>query len=296
MRWCVGHTTLRERFASTLQSQVSVGKNMDAIPQKWDIGAPCGRRHIAHGWDRVLIAFACLSLSLAPAVISADQPGNADKDDELATLARWMTGSFDTFAQVEADLAAGAAYTHLKAVMHIVPVTIAGLTSPGAVTLYVEQAAADAQHAPYRQRVYLLTRRDGALVNRTFRIVEPQRLAGAHARPELLTQLAPEQLTLEAGCDLVWTRIGPELYSGVAGIGGSCSTTWRGAAYTVSQVLMTPTTITSLDQGFDAQGRHVWGPPPGTVGHVFRKREAPDPPPPPAGTPTPALPPGDHQP
>ncbi|MEP0775381.1 MAG: hypothetical protein HRF46_13590, partial [Acidobacteriota bacterium] len=205
------------------------------------------------------------SITLVLAVVSsaADSP-----DEDIATLARWMAGSFDTFAQVEDDLAAGAAYTHLKAVMHIVPVTIAGLTAPGALTFYVEQAAADAQHAPYRQRVYLLTRRDGALVNRIYRIAEPQRLAGAHARPELLAQLAPEQLTLEAGCDLVWTRIGPELYSGVAGIGGSCRTTWRGAAYTVSQVLMTPTTITSLDQGFDAEGRHVWGPPPGTVGHV----------------------------
>ncbi len=193
-------------------------------------------------------------------------------DDELATLALGMTGSFDSLAQVEADLAAAAPYTHLRAVTHIRPVQIAGLTAAGAHTFDVEQAAADSLERPYRQRVYLLTRRDGVLVNRIFRITEPQRFAGAHARPEVLAGLTTEQLPLEPGCDLICTRVTEGLYSGIAGLNGTCPTTWRGAAYTISQVLMTPHSITFLDQGFGTQGNHVWGPPPKTPGHVFVKR------------------------
>jgi|GEM_PF-3516380 len=285
MRWRMGHTTWRERFASTLQQLVWIPADRDAIPQKWDI---CSRRaQSSLGGSPRRLSLASAAALVAALLLGGAATGGAtaDNDRELATLAQWMTGSFDTFAQVAADLAAGAPYTHLRAVMHIQPVFIPGLTDAGALAFYVEQGAADTPTQPYRQRVYLLTRRDGVLVNRIFRIVEPHRFVGAHARPELLAGLNSEQLTLEPGCDLIWTPVTEELYSGIAGLHGSCRTNWRGAAYTVSQVLMTPHSITSLDQGFDAQGNHVWGPPPGTPGHVFVKRvPAPTPPPSAAAT------------
>lgn len=275
MRWCVGHTTWRERFASTLQEQVWAGNPADAIPQKWDMRTVGGRHSAGRARFRPFLALgAALLTSLFPMFYGVSADATPAADDELATLARWMTGSFDTFDQVDTDQAAGASYTHLRAVMHIAPVHIAGLSGADALTFYVEQAAAEAQAAPYRQRVYLLTRREGALVNRIFRIAEPQRFIGAHSRAGVAAQLAVAGLTLEPGCDLVWTRIDDELYTGIAGLNGTCRTTWRGAAYTVSQVLMAPSSITSLDQGFDAEGRHVWGPRPGVAGHVFRKRDA----------------------
>lgn len=275
MRWRVGHTTWRERFASTLQIRVWGGKKPNAIPQKWDMRASQGRRQTLFRTSIFLVTFIFLNKFECFSQTPRLRAGPADV--ELATLAQWMTGSFDTFAQVDADLASGAPYTHLRAVMHIVPVLIPGLSGPNDLTLYVEQAAAGSEHAPYRQRVYHLTRRDGVPVNRIFRLVEPQRRVGGHAQPELLAGLSPDELTLEPGCDLVWTRVEAELYSGIAGLHGTCRTTWRGAAYTVSQVLMTPTTIISLDQGFDADGRQVWGPPLGVPGHIFRKRGTPDP-------------------
>ena len=194
-------------------------------------------------------------------------------DPELARVAEWMTGSFDTFAQVDEDEARGAEYTHLRAVMHIVPVKIPGLSEKGR-TLYVEQAAARAEDRPYRQRVYLLTRRDGQLVNRIFRIRDAERYVGAHRDPGRLVALTDDALELSEGCDLVWTRKNEGLYTGVAGAGGTCPNTLRDATHAVSYVEMTPTAITSLDQGFDDEGAHRWGPPPGVVGHVFVKREA----------------------
>ena len=41
--------------------------------------------------------------------------------------------------------------------------------------------------------------------------------------------------------------------------------------------LLKPTSITSLDRGFDEAGALKWGPRPGTIGHVFRRRPAPTP-------------------
>lgn len=217
-----------------------------------------------------------LSLTVVPVVhgqpVLAPTRPPVPADTEMVRLVAWMSGTFDTFEQVSADEAAKAAYVHARAVMHIVPVRVAGLSTPDTAVLYVEQANADAPDKPYRQRVYVVLRRDGALVNRIYRLTEPAAFVGAHGRPELLAKLDVDALVLEEGCDLVWTRIDDHLYSGIAGLNGSCRTSWRGATRATSQVLLAPGSITSLDQGFDDAGVHRWGPKPGTLGHVFRKR------------------------
>jgi CpeT protein len=219
-----------------------------------------------------------VSATAAPASTLPPQrsaSATAATDSELERLASWMTGSFDTFAQVAADLATGTSYTHLRAVMHIVPADVTGLDAPpGSRLFYVEQAAADAADKPYRQRVYLLARREGVLSNRIYRIANPADLVGAVTHPELLARLTADRLTPEEGCDVIWTRVSDALYTGITGLNGSCKTTWRGADHAVSQVMLTPISITSLDQGFDADGKHVWGPRAGTVGHVFARRGA----------------------
>lgn len=194
-------------------------------------------------------------------------------DAEAETLASWMTGTFDTFDQVARDEAAKAPYRHVRAVMQILPLDLPGLTAgTNGRAFYVEQASADALDRPYRQRVYLLFRRDGALVNRIHRLKDPAPFAGAAADPSKLKALAADQALPEEGCDLVWARASGELYEGAAGLGGTCRTAWRGATRAVSLVKMTPSSITSLDVGFDDAGVQKWGPPPGNVGHVFVKR------------------------
>lgn len=214
--------------------------------------------------------------SPAPAASPAPAPGaappSAPADPDLEQVAAWMAGEFDTFAQVDGDEASKAPYTHLRAVMRIVPVTICGLSEAGRA-FYVEQAAAVSEERPYRQRVYLLSRRDGRLVNRIYRIQAPERLVGAWAEPAKLARLSVDQLLPDEGCDLVWTAAGDGRYAGVAGEGRTCRNSLRGATHALSRVEMTPRSITSLDQGFDDAGAHKWGPPPGAQGHVFARRD-----------------------
>ena len=204
----------------------------------------------------------------APAAASPSAPA----DPELEQVAAWMAGEFDTFAQVDRDEVSKAPYTHLRAVMRIVPVAICGLSETGRA-FYVEQAAAVSEERPYRQRVYLLSRRDGRLVNRIYRIREPERLVGAWAEPGKLARPTAEDLLPDEGCDLVWTAAGEGRYAGVAGEGGTCGNSLRGATHAVSRVEMTSRSITSLDQGYDEAGEHRWGPPPGAEGHVFARRD-----------------------
>lgn len=205
-----------------------------------------------------------------PIVLLLAAPARAG-DDDLARVAEWMAGDFDTFAQVARDEAEGAAYRHVRAVLRVVPASVASL--PGRV-FYLEQALADAEDRPYRQRIVLLTRHDGRLVNRLYRMKRPEAYVGAWRDPKRLDALGPAELDLDEGCDLVWTRAGDASFAGVAGEGRTCRTALRGATHVVSRVELTAGGITSLDQGFDDTGAHRWGPPPGAAGHVFARRPA----------------------
>jgi hypothetical protein len=221
------------------------------------------------------LALVLLLPLVAPAVGAAvppDAPSAARAEDaDLVRVATWMAGEFDTFAQVASDEAAGAAYKHVRAVLRVVPVTLAGLSEAGRA-FYLEQALAEAEDKPYRQRIVLVTRRAGRLVNRLYRLKRPEALVGAWRDPSRLAALAADELELDEGCDLVWTRADDGRFDGVAGAAGSCRTAVRGATHVVSRVELTAEAITSLDQGQDDAGAHKWGPPPGTPGHVFVRR------------------------
>jgi hypothetical protein len=224
-------------------------------------------------WKRLCLV--CLAIVAAwPAGLFAQQP-----DAEATRLARWMTGDFDTFAQVDRDEEeqtnydekTNTPYRHVRALARLRLVRIAGLEA--GVTLYLEQALAATRHRPYRQRVYYFTRLNGRLVTRTYRIANPPDFVGAYKKPELLDALKLERLTLEEGCDVVWEKANAKLYTGRAGADKQCQSTVNGSAYVTSQVALTPETMTTLDQGFDNAGQQKWGPPPGVAGHIFVKRK-----------------------
>lgn len=195
------------------------------------------------------------------------------KDKEIQTLAKWMSGSFDTFEQVDADEEADAKYRHIRTILHVQPVEIAGLTD--AIALYVENQAAESRTKPYRQRVYVLKRgADNKIIIEIHRIKNQEQLVNAFKNPALLKNLTLENLTLEPGCNMTFERVNKNLFKGSAGANKSCKSTLRGATHTVSNTELTPTNLTNLDQGFDDEGNHKWGPPPGTIGHIFRGRRS----------------------
>ncbi len=210
----------------------------------------------------------CVVLVLSAAVSAQD----SFRDKEIKKFAAWMTGSFDTFAQVNADEEADAKYRHIRAILHVQPVEIAGLNN--ALALYVENQAAEARTKPYRQRVYVLKRgADNKIMIEIHRIKNQEQLVNAFKNPALLKNLTLENLTLEPGCNMTFERVNKNLFKGSAGANKNCKSTLRGATHTVSNTELTPTELTNLDQGFDDEGNHKWGPPPGTIGHIFRRRK-----------------------
>ncbi|MBK8148605.1 MAG: chromophore lyase CpcT/CpeT [Acidobacteria bacterium] len=213
-------------------------------------------------------AFFCFAALVAagPAIAQS-----AKIDKNLKQLGSWMTGSFDTFGQVDEDEEADAKYRHIRALLHVTPVDIPELRD--GLAFYVENQQAEARTKPYRQRVYFLTRIDGKITLRIFRISKPEDLINAHKRREALKSLSFDRLSPEVGCDLTYERAGKDLFKGRTTGGKACRSSLRGATYTYSESEIGPRRWINLDQGFDDAGNHKWGPPPGTIGHIFLKRE-----------------------
>ncbi len=155
----------------------------------------------------------------------------------------------------------------MRAVLRITPVALGG-NPQGAVAFYLEQALAGSEGAPYRQRVIVLQRTDGAIINALYRLRTPQAFIGFAGRAPLTVA----DLERDPGCDASWTVRADSVARGSAGTAGRCASTLRGATHVVSEFALTADSFTTLDQGLDDAGSVRWGPPAGEIGHVFVKR------------------------
>jgi hypothetical protein len=182
-------------------------------------------------------------------------PFNPD-DQELAEIARLLPGNYNCLEQAERD--SRSSIFRAPVHMHIVPAHIDGISQYG-YAFYLEQTRVG--YAPYRQRVYLVARdKSGRAINRTFDIKEPAGFIGALNNRELLTGLTAELLIEAKGCDVIWTRFGPNHYRGIAGEGGSCRTSYGGATHITVEIELTEGMLKTRDQGFNDDGVLIFGP------------------------------------
>ncbi len=181
-------------------------------------------------------------------------------DEELHTLARWMTGAFSSQAQAASDT------TYFDIRLEMWPMWA---QRDDGVWLYVEQAVAGHEQEPYRQRVYHVERVDEKhLRSVVYTLPDPDAVVGAWKRERPLAHLTPDDLILREGCAIVLHRANPLSFVGSTR-GRACGSDLRGASYATSEVTVRPDRLVSWDRGFDEEGRQVWGAVAG--GYVFDK-------------------------
>ena len=185
---------------------------------------------------------------------------SAVAQNDFEILIDYMTGAFSSQKQAETD-------SHFYDIrLHVVRIWP---QRSDAAWLYVEQAAANALDAPYRQRIYKVRPRDdGKLQSDIFEIKRPLRFAGNWRHPEAFQSLTPDSLIERHGCAVILTRH-PEGYFEGSTIDDQCISTHRGAAYATTDVKISATQMISWDRGFDDEGHQVWGSEHG--GYIFDK-------------------------
>jgi len=196
-----------------------------------------------------LILLGCLLGCGSPAP-EGDQPPGPDLPG-LEELANRMSGSFSSTEQARRDTA------FLDIRLRMVPIWP---QEDGAFWLYVEQAEADAQDQPYRQRVYRLTAEEsGTFRSAIFELPgDPLLYAGEWRAPDPLQDLTPADLMPRKGCDVILRRNRSGDFLGGT-TAGACPSTLRGASYATTEVTVYPDRFVSWDRGFDMHGEQVWG-------------------------------------
>lgn len=186
----------------------------------------------------------------------ASKKGNHKNLDLLYNM---MQGSYDSSQQAKDD----ESYYDISLEMHPI------WKEKDGKWLFVEQALSSNKDKPYRVRVYeVKTINKDTYISEVYTIRDEERFYGAYKNPILLKNLKPEDITLKEGCGVILTKA----ENGFKGKTGddTCKSTLRGASVARSQVSITLKGITSWDQGFNEEGKQVWGAVKG--GYIFLKK------------------------
>jgi len=134
--------------------------------------------------------------------------------------------------------------------------------------LYVEQAMFEKQNSPYRVRIYKLSQRNNEFVSEIYTLKNEKEWIGKWKTPETFATLAENEIELKQGCEVILKKQTNDTFIGQTGE-KTCPSELRGASYASSKVTITPSQILSWDQGFDKDGKQVWGAIKG--GYIFDK-------------------------
>ena len=188
------------------------------------------------------------------------EPPAAQPDADLLRLGAWMTGSFDSAAQAQADPEYFEIHLHMARIWP---------NRTDAVWLYVEQAVGGAPEKPYRQRVYRVTPAgDGRYDSAVYELPDPKAWIGAWVADFERPTLTPADLKEREGCTVQLELQADGTFAGSTA-GDACGSTLHGAQYATSEVTVYEDRVVSWDRGFDARGEQVWGAEKG--GYVFTK-------------------------
>jgi len=174
---------------------------------------------------------------------------SAATDDDLDTLALWLTGSFSSERQAKFD----SSYYHVELHMNRI-----WRSRTDGIWMIVEQAMATSAQAPYRQRVYRIRRVEENMIEiEIYAWKDPKRVIGAWKDSTLVAELTPSDLLQRRGCEVYLQRDEIKFFGSTHGT--ACSSDIRGASYATSEVNIAEKILTSWDRGFTTDGQQVWG-------------------------------------
>lgn len=174
--------------------------------------------------------------------------------NELATI---MQGHYSSEKQSVADT------TYFNISLRMVPIW----KNKGHY-LFIEQAIFKKQDKPYRVRIYKLVQDGDKFISQIYTLKNEKEWIGKWNTPEVFDALTENDIELKQGCEVVLQRVGKNKFVGQTGL-KTCSSELRGASYATSKVTVLENQILSWDQGFDKEGKQVWGAE--KAGYVFDK-------------------------
>lgn len=185
------------------------------------------------------------------------KPGQQNKTSDLNQLVAIMQGTYSSEKQSIEDK------EYFNISLRMVPIW-----KEKGNYLYVEQAMFEKQESPYRVRIYKVSQRKDEFISEIYTLKNEKEWIGKWKTPEAFDNLAETDIDLKPGCEVILKKQPDGTFIGQTGE-KTCPSELRGASYASSKVTVTPTQILSWDQGFDKDGKQVWGAVKG--GYIFDK-------------------------
>lgn len=167
---------------------------------------------------------------------------------DFQLLTRWMTGSFNSSAQAQAD----SSYFNISLEMHPI-----WADNEDGKWIYVEQAVVGSEDKPYRQRVYHLREVDGVFISDIYKLPNAKLYINQFGNRAMFSLISPKDLNQKVGCEVILRKEGDQ-FMGSTGE-RSCPSTLRGATYATSEVTVTENQMISWDRGYSEDEEQVWG-------------------------------------
>lgn len=200
-------------------------------------------------------------LVLSIFIVSCDASKKMSSEEvAVMELQNLMTGTFNSAAQAAADS------NYYDITLQMYPIW---KNRPGN-WLYVEQSVTANQAKPYRQRIYKLQMMDkNTYASHVYLLPKPEDYVGKWKTPKAFDALAMSDIELKDGCAVMLKKMPDGTFKGKTG-DKTCNSKLRGASYAMSKVMVKKGEVISWDQGFDADGKQVWGATQG--GYIFKKQ------------------------
>jgi CpeT protein len=186
-------------------------------------------------------------------------PNKTEKDSRsLIELVNIMQGVYTSQKQSKSDT------SYYDITLRMTPIW----TNKGHY-LSVEQAISTKLDKPYRVRIYrLIQRNENEFISEIYTLKNEKEWIGKWKNPDTFNGLSQNDIELKQGCEVILVRAGLNKFIGKTG-DKTCPSELRGASYATSKVNVYENKIVSWDQGFDKNGKQVWGAEKG--GYIFEK-------------------------
>lgn len=165
-----------------------------------------------------------------------------------------LVGVMDTSAQAKANPGA----PNVRITTCQVQLQAADINRPQAVFLYQEQALTKQLNKPYRQRFLRIapTQDNRQVESAAFRPLTPRNWIGLCSKPQQERVINKGDLS-PSTCSVYLQRTDKN-YVGETAAGG-CPSKFRGAARITNRIILHQTGMDTLDRGYDAAGKQIWG-------------------------------------
>ncbi len=175
------------------------------------------------------------------------------KSNSIFTFAEAIAGKFSNLEQAQKS---PSQFAHINIYFRPLPWNI--FKGPG---FYSEQSYDYLPWSPYRQGIHRLFIKGELIIMDNFQIDQPERVAGAGFRKELIDSLNHHTFNPRYGCSMYFKELSPNHYFGEVEPGKKCLINRNGqATYLASKVEIKANSWISIDQGFDLKSNKlIWG-------------------------------------